>query len=71
MEFPVFTARVDAGGQGIEQGLIEVAAGEGTIDLGRVHASDFGFHARGDHVARELRGWDFPYRKQRLKSGAV
>ena len=71
VEFSVLAARVDARGQGIEQGLIVIAAGEGTVDLSRVDAGDLCFHAGGDHIARQLRGRDFPYRKQRFEAGAL
>src|SRR3546814_3760943 len=56
VELAVLAAGVDTRRQVIEQRRVEVVAGEGCVQLLRVHAAQPGAQAFADHLARKLRG---------------
>src|SRR5437868_12736465 len=69
VELAVFAARVNAAGQIAKQVRAELPAGEGPVELPRIHAGERGLYACGDHVAGEFAGRDLPDREQRREAG--
>ena len=53
MELAVLAARIHAGGEIVEQPLVEPSPGERTVELPRIDARDDRLKARGDELARE------------------
>jgi GDP-mannose 4,6-dehydratase len=71
VKFPVFATRIDPRRQGLEEVTVEIAAREGSVKLRRIHAGDLRFHAAGDHIHGQFRGWNSPDRKHRFEAGLL
>ena len=55
MELAALAARVDGGGQVVEQRRVEIPAGESSIELSWIDARNARDETGGDHLAREPR----------------
>src|SRR4051794_22096852 len=67
VELAILSTWIYALRQILQERLIEIPAGEGRVQLARIHTGQLRLHARRHHVPSERRGRDSPDRKQRLQ----
>jgi hypothetical protein len=71
MELAVFTARIDAGRQCLQESRVERTARKRPLEAVWVHARQSRLQATGDHLSRERSGClRLPEREQGRKSGS-